>query len=622
MRNLLFSPFDITVSRHRFKPMIPSHLSRLPALCLALLFAACMPVKEASTVQPGAGQTRAQAGGNRHAEAARQYLQQAEKASAPLRHQYRLQAAAELLKGGDPGQAQKTLLELPEAELAPGARIRRQLLLAEIALADRRAEAALAHLDALKEVSLEDPQDRRQWHRLRVAGYAASKQPLAEMRERIAQIPYLSEEQERADNLRVVVELSLDQPGQSVEDLLAQARTQGPLTPELAQRIRTLRSMVSQWDRSQTAAPPRIEARPAPASGAPAYPRQIAVLLPLSGRYAQAGAILRDGIMAKSLTIDPRARPVLEFHDTGEDKDQAWKAYERAVAAGAEFVIGPLSKEAVTFFSLAPALPVPVLALNYSLSPLPPPAGFYQFGLSPEDEAVQAAARAWQDGRRRPVILTPDNAWGQRIAESFRQQWLALGGDIAGERAYGAEASDFSPAIREVFELDLSDKRHRRLQQVAGAQLKFSTRRRQDVDFIFIAAQPRQARLLRPQLKFHYAGDLPVYSTSHVFSGNVDPAQDRDLNGIVFCDIPWVANREKPSVYGEINRLWPQNDEQFWRLYALGIDALAVSAALRNAPQELSHPGESGRLDIDANRRIQRELTWAQFKDGAPRPFP
>lgn len=620
---LLFSSFDIPVSRNHSTAMKrnlrPSLI--IPA-CLALLIAACAPVREEMPAQPSAERARQLAADNRHTDAARQYFRLAEKASGPKRHQYALLAAAELLKGGYSDQAQNVLLNLPAEQLGAGQGIRRSLLLAEIALEDSRPDDARAWLEAIKDVSLEDPQDRRRWHHLRVEAFAATGQPQAEMQERIALIPYLADEQARLENLRKVVEISLGQPEQTVEELLARTQAQGPLTPELAQRIRMLRAMMTEWGRGEAGfLQPLPAMEGAPSDAQRRFPSHIGMLLPLSGRFAQAGEIIRDGLMAMNYATAQELRPVIEFHDTGDDKDQAWQAYQQAIAAGAKFVIGPLSKDAVTYFSLAPALPVPVLALNYSISPLPPPPNFYQFGLSPEDEAMQAAIRAWQDGYRRPVVLTPDNAWGQRIAEAFRQQWQAMGAAIVSELAYGAESNDFSPAIRQAFELDHSDKRHRRLQQITGLQLKFSTRRRQDVDFVFIAAQPRQARLLRPQLKFYYAGDLPIYSTSHIFSGTVDPGLDRDMNGIIFGDIPWVANRDHPSVYREITRLWPQNNEQFWRLYALGIDALALSASLRAAPPELHQQGEAGLLSLDPNRRIVRELTWAQFRDGAPRPF-
>ena len=73
------------------------------------------------------------------------------------------------------------------------------------------------------------------------------------------------------------------------------------------------------------------------------------------------------------------------------------------------------------------------------------------------------------------------------------------------------------------------------------AELEFEPRRRQDIDIVFMAAFPAGARQLMPQLAFHHGADLPVHATSHVWSGVPDPANDRDLDGVVFGDMPWLA---------------------------------------------------------------------------------
>ena len=70
-------------------------------------------------------------------------------------------------------------------------------------------------------------------------------------------------------------------------------------------------------------------------------------------------------------------------------------------------IIGPLEKQHVARLHSETALPVPTLALNNvegssSYSNL-----LYQFALSPENEAVQIAERAWQDGHRYAAILSP-----------------------------------------------------------------------------------------------------------------------------------------------------------------------------------------------------------------------
>jgi outer membrane PBP1 activator LpoA protein len=82
---------------------------------------------------------------------------------------------------------------------------------------------------------------------------------------------------------------------------------------------------------------------------------------------------------------------------------------------------------------------------------------------------------------------------------------------------------------------------------------------RDDVDFIFMAAQAMQARQLRPALRFVLADNsLPIYSTSDSY----DPASDsNDLDDLRVADMPWVINRdsETASLYEQMNRAWGNN---------------------------------------------------------------
>ena len=44
------------------------------------------------------------------------------------------------------------------------------------------------------------------------------------------------------------------------------------------------------------------------------------------------------------------------------------------------------------------------------------------------------------------------------------------------------------------------------------------------------------------QLKFHFAGDIPVYSTSDSFEP--DPGANGDLDGLFFPDMPWMVSAD------------------------------------------------------------------------------
>jgi outer membrane PBP1 activator LpoA protein len=280
-------------------------------------------------------------------------------------------------------------------------------------------------------------------------------------------------------------------------------------------------------------------------------------------------------------------------------------------------VIGPLDKDAVRQLARAGELPVPVLALNQVALNARPPANFYQFSLAPEDEARQVAERAWLDGLRYPVLLTPDSPWGARVADAFRQRWLSLGGRVAGAQVYDNNATDYGQAIQQLLHLDQSKARRRGLERLLGQRLEFEPRRRADADFVFVAASNTQARQLRPQLQFHHAADLPVYTTSHAWDGELDDNEALDLAGVLLPDMPWILDTDQadPLARRNLASNFPASASAFGRLYAMGMDSLQLLphlARLQSALYE-SLDGRTGKLHMDALHQVHRQLVWTRL---------
>lgn len=358
------------------------------------------------------------------------------------------------------------------------------------------------------------------------------------------------------------------------------------------------------------------------------YPETIALLLPLSGRYAVPARAVRDGLLTAYYNQPPYiVRPQLMILDTGEDGQSALAAYQRAVDAGAGFVIGPLDKPSVVNLASRQDLPVPVLTLNYLPDDQASPTGnMVQFGLLPEDEARQAAEAAIQNNHFNGVALVPAGEWGTRMLHAFQSRFEELGGVVLESAPYNSQASDHGRQIRALLDLDLSYLRRQRIQRIIGEGVRFEPRRRQDVEMVFIAANPPQARMIEPQLEFHRAADLPVYATSHVFTGVPDPKADWDMNGLFFSEIPWIVdNLERPGeLYGQVAQHWPERHERFPRLYALGVDALSLLPHLERMTVDATagFNGRTGQLRLDDRGRIRRQLRWAVFEEGRPRAVP
>ena len=354
-----------------------------------------------------------------------------------------------------------------------------------------------------------------------------------------------------------------------------------------------------------------------------AIPKKIALLLPMTGKYARIADVIYAGILsARELRSEEQYSPEVTLYDTGDNPADIVYHYQRAVDDGADFVIGPLKKKAVEILSQQAELPIPVLTLNYLPKHLRAPGNLFQFGLLPEDEAKQAAERASLDEHFSAIILAPNGDWGQRLANSFQSRFEELNGIILDIQYYASKDTDFSTPLKMALQLDQSEARYRQMRSVLGQNLEFEPRRRQDVDMIFMVASPRTARLIRPQINYYYATDLPVYSTSHVFSGIENVSRDRDVNGVLYCDIPWLL---KPSADHELMRelleLEAGDSYQLLpRFAALGIDAYYLPvklAELAALPYE-RYDGLTGKLKIQEGNKVFRELNWAQFINGKP----
>jgi outer membrane PBP1 activator LpoA protein len=148
--------------------------------------------------------------------------------------------------------------------------------------------------------------------------------------------------------------------------------------------------------------------------------------------------------------------------------------------------------------------------------------------------------------------------------------------------------------------------------------LEFEPRRRGDLEFIFAPAQANTERLLRPQLRFHYAGDVPTYATSDAFEP--DPRSNQDLEGLMFPDMPWMLGGDlADAVRSAVHDAWPNGGPRRGRLFAFGFDAYRLAVALHAqgaAANGVNIDGLTGHLTVDADRRVHRDLSWALIHDG------
>jgi outer membrane PBP1 activator LpoA protein len=414
----------------------------------------------------------------------------------------------------------------------------------------------------------------------------------------------------------LTVQLTLER-GRREEAARELAAIREPHAGALAARYLQLKASLAESSAAHHApAAPTRNPLPAAETGA-----HIALLLPITGRAAGAATSVRDGFMSAYYQAPAEERPRVRVYDTGTQSIA--DALTQAREQGADFIVGPLTREEVTAAADYAGVHAPILALNF----LPPekvaPAEFYQFALSPEDEARLAARRILEDHHRRGVALVPSNEWGTRVLAAFKQELIAGGGDLIATAPIDAARTDYSVSITEVLRINESIARYKRLESVLGTKLQFEPRRRADIEFIFAPGQAATERLLRPQLRFHYAGDIPTYATSDAFEP--DTRANEDLDGLMFPDMPWILGGDlADAVRAATREAWPSGGAYRGRLFAFGFDAFRLAQALphHGVAGSINIEGLTGRLSLDADRRVRRELGWAQVHNGELRLLP
>jgi len=309
----------------------------------------------------------------------------------------------------------------------------------------------------------------------------------------------------------------------------------------------------------------------------------VALLLPLdTPDFAAPAEAVLAGCKAAIALLE--RRPALEVVRTDASSSHIMAGYEAAATRGATVIVGPMTRNGVTALATSGRVRSLTLALNAPEQAVALPENLYAFGLSVDAEARQVARSAYADHLRGAVVVQSASTLSKRAGQAFAEAWFALGGSIS-------DAIEFGP------QADL-----RRLHQ------KLS---KSDADLIFLAADPEQARAVRPYLNHQ----IPVFATSQINSGRLDPVANVDLNGIRFVEMPWLAQPDNLTamIYPRPDSLAPE----LQRFYALGIDACRIANEFLNRRLHVNLEGVTGTLTLRSSGYVEREAMQSVFRDGS-----
>ena len=387
---------------------------------------------------------------------------------------------------------------------------------------------------------------------------------------------------------------------------------------------------------------------------APIQAKRIAVLLPLTGRLANQGLAIKEGILAAYLENLPNAKFALNNapdYDGSAGKtiqnktqqyreirffDSALKTTQQLNKMVADFdvVLGPLVKEQI--MKLTSVLPSDkiLLALNrVELQPKKPNSAqltqlvesdltapeHYYFALAPEDEAQQLALHIHQKQLVRPIIFAADNPTTQRMAEAFIAKWQETPNAIQPDLTIFTDSKDMRIRVSQMLDVTQSKQRIKQIEALSDVEVFGVERNRRDIDAIVLFANPEQAKLLNPIIEASLSPfarrSLSVFASSRSYSLDLNSNSLRDLRNLTFTDMPWMLPDHRwQDLANQTIQLWPEKQDTLLRLFAMGFDVYSLLPNLRRLktlPQLVSH-GLTGEINVDSEGVLYRRLLLAQ----------
>lgn len=327
----------------------------------------------------------------------------------------------------------------------------------------------------------------------------------------------------------------------------------------------------------------------------------IALLLPLTGQFSIAATAVREGFISGYYTDVNNSNTDIRIYDTVADKEVVG-AYQRASDAGANIVVGPLTKPGMEALLDSKVVnnKMIVVSLNTVEGRNTLPRYLYPFSLGPEDEAYRLAEQAWDNGHKIAGALIEKTQFGRRAAASFKKRFEQLGGRVE-SMVYFEQQQSLDDPVRYLLKIE---------ENMPAPHF----------DFLFLMASPQQGRQIPPLLQFH-GQHLPIYAMANIYSGVPNPGRDNDLNGIVFCDSPWIVSpHDRNSTLSAMSAQLLTDVNAQERLFAFGIDAYRVAKNIQSlsANPQFIVAGTTGKLSMDTSGFIVRDPQCARFRLGVP----
>jgi ABC-type branched-subunit amino acid transport system substrate-binding protein len=311
--------------------------------------------------------------------------------------------------------------------------------------------------------------------------------------------------------------------------------------------------------------------------------KKIGVILPMSGKYKLYGQKAMRGIeLALARLSESGIKDLsIEVKDSMSDPDQAARCVAQLGEKNVFSILGPIlvSRQAA---DNAQALGIPMIALTQKTEF--PQYGDYIFSnfITPEMQVQALGTYVFHElGLRRVAGLYPDDKYGNRYIQVFRQMVDQFDGYLTAVQAYDGSKTDFSEAIKAL---------------INNTGLNFQA--------LFIPDSVSRINLILPQLVYHDAKDFTLLGTNLWHRDSLLKETRRYNQNAVVCD-GYFSGSANPETAWFDNAFQNLYQERPGFLEAIAYDTTQILFRAANAD------------DVSSEKQLKDVLQGQFIFDGA-----
>lgn len=358
--------------------------------------------------------------------------------------------------------------------------------------------------------------------------------------------------------------------------------------------------------------------------------RAIGVLLPLSGRFATFGELVRRGMdLAVERHRDTGKMPVhFLYRDTKADPVLAKRAViELADGERVMAIAGPLTgADAQTAATQAQLSGIPLLALSQREGLPATGDQIFRNSLTSQQQAAALVRYAMGDRQLTSfAVLNPENKLGQEMTELFTREVVARGGRVVVKQSYSENATDF----RRQLKLLKRENPEAPDPPPPGPGKPAPPATPLSFEALFIPDYADRVALIAPQLAYYGIEHVQLLGINSWNTPDLIRQGGRFVEGAVFVD-GFYRYSLSPAVQEFVDRYFEKYGEEPSILEAQGYDAAAILLSILDRPdirtrQELrlalaqmrNYPGATGTITFTPDGDTENVLFLLQVQNGS-----